>query len=207
MAPQGGVHVIARLNDNWLTLPLRDALASDPPGITGMSFRFTVVRESWETADGTPITDDRTLLRELENSWDPNVPDEDLPLRKLLELQIAELGPVCWPQYLQTSITVRQGTVDMNRLHEPEQRKLLARAVWTLDSDLPRGGRPLDAAAREVRAMLVQAAARAERLAAGDGDAVARGGRDIDVAAAELAAMRASIAARAARVAALPGVN
>lgn len=65
----------------------------------------------------------------------------------------------------------------------------------------------MDAAAREVRAMLVQAAARAERLAAGDGDAVARGGRDIDVAAAELAAMRASIAARAARVAALPGVN
>ena len=44
-----GAHVIARLHDNWLIQPLRDAIASE--SIDGMSFRFEVVR-----APANPLT-------------------------------------------------------------------------------------------------------------------------------------------------------
>jgi len=205
-APSGGVHLIGRLLDSWLISPVREAISVG--AIDSMSFRFEVLEEAWSYADGTPIKTDMALLRELEKSWDPSVRDDDLPIRTLLKVLVAEVSPVLFPAYESTSVTVRQGIIDMDRLNDPEQRKLLARACWTLDRDL-RGVREIDAASRQVRAMLVQAAARAERQAADSaaGGVPVRGHRDIDIAAAKLAAMRASIAARAARVAALPGVN
>jgi uncharacterized protein len=164
LAPDGGAHVVGRIYDNWLMQPVRDAIASDPPGISGMSFRFEVMREAWTLADGTPIKDDQALMVELEHTWDGTVPDEDLPIRTLKELKIAEIGPVMWPAYEATSVTVRKGFIDLGRLGEPEQRKLLARAVFTTDTTA-RGSREIDVGLRAIRAMLLDVAARRARVA------------------------------------------
>lgn len=131
-APDGGAHVVARLFDNWLMQPVRDAIAGG--AVSGMSFRFSVVREVWERADGTPIRDDRQLADELERSWREDLPDEELPVRTLKELKVPEVGPVTWPAYADTSVSVRSQVIDLGRLHEPEQRKLLARAVFLADA-------------------------------------------------------------------------
>jgi HK97 family phage prohead protease len=76
-----GVYVKARLHDNWLTQPVRDAIASG--AIDGMSFRFSVVRDSWTERSG------------------------DVPLREVVELKSPELGPVVFPAYQATSVGVR----------------------------------------------------------------------------------------------------
>lgn len=130
LAPDGGAHVVARLFDNWLVQPVREAIAGG--AVNGMSFRFSVVRESWETASGTPIRDDAQLLDELRRTAD--APDEELPVRTLKELKVPEIGPVTWPAYADTSVAVRSQVIDLGRLHEPEQRKLLATAVFLADA-------------------------------------------------------------------------
>lgn len=134
LAPDGGAHVVGRIYDNWLMQPVRDAIASDPPGINGMSFRFEVVRESWTYADGKPIKDDEALMVELRRTWDGSVPDDELPIRTLKELRVPEIGPVMWPAYEATSVGVRNNIIDLARLDEPGQRKLLARAVFMADN-------------------------------------------------------------------------
>jgi phage head maturation protease len=133
LAPDGGAHIRGRIFDNWLMQPVRDAIASDPPAINGMSFRFSVVREAWTYADGTNIKDDEALMVELRRTWDGTVPDDDLPIRTLKELKVPEVGPVMWPAYEATSVSVRHRVIDLGRLAEPEQRNLLARAVLIAD--------------------------------------------------------------------------
>lgn len=133
LAPQGGAHVVARIFDNWLMQPVRDAIASDPPAINGMSFRFSVVREQWQTAAGKIIRDEDELVAELRKTWYDDVPDEELLVRTLKELKVPEIGPVVWPAYQETSVSVRS-VIDLGRLHEPEQRKLLAKAVFLADA-------------------------------------------------------------------------
>lgn len=145
LAPDGGAHVVARLFDNWLVDPVREAIAGG--AISGMSFRFSVVRESWETADGRAIRDDRQLLDELSRTMDS--PEDELPLRILKELKVPEIGPVTWPAYADTSVSVRSQVIDLGRLHEPEQRKLLARAVFLADA-ATRDDAPQQDAADEV---------------------------------------------------------
>ncbi|SRX93568.1 phage prohead protease HK97 family [Granulicella tundricola MP5ACTX9] [Mycobacterium shimoidei] len=132
LAPEGGAHIIGRIFDNWLMQPVRDAIAAG--AINGMSFRFSVVREVWETADGKPIRDDKTLMAELERTWYEDIPDDQLPVRTLKELKVPEMGPVVWPAYSETSVGVRSQVIDLSRLDDPEQRKLLARAVFLVDS-------------------------------------------------------------------------
>lgn len=131
LAPNGGAHVIARIFDNWLMAPVRDAIEAQ--AIDGMSFRFSVVRESWSYADGKPIRDERALLAELERAAYGDISDDDLPIRTLRELKVPEVGPVVWPAYSDTSVSVRS-VIDLGRLHEPEQRKLLATAVFLADA-------------------------------------------------------------------------
>lgn len=132
LAPNGGAHVIARVFDNWLMEPVRDAIEAQ--AINGMSFRFSVVREAWMYADGSPIKDDNALMAELMRTCCDDVPDEELPVRTLKELKVPELGPVTWPAYADTSVSVRSTVIDLGRLHEPGQRKLLARAVFLADA-------------------------------------------------------------------------
>ncbi len=133
LAPEGGAHVIARMHDNWLTQPVRDAIASE--SIDGMSFRFSVVREEWHEADGKRVTDEEKLRDLLRRTWMEDVPDEELLLRTLKELRVPELGPVVWPAYTETSVGVRSQSVviDLSRLGDPAERNKLAQAVLMAD--------------------------------------------------------------------------
>jgi HK97 family phage prohead protease len=78
-----GLFVSARLHDNWLVEPVRDAIRSG--AISGMSFRFSVVKEKW--ADPTDT--------------------KSLPVRTIQEVKLYELGPVVFPAYTGTSVGVR----------------------------------------------------------------------------------------------------
>lgn len=76
-----GLFVEARLADNWLVQPVRDAIANE--SIDGMSFRFSVVNEKWDKVDS------------------------DLPERTITEVRLMELGPVVFPAYATTDVGVR----------------------------------------------------------------------------------------------------
>lgn len=77
---RNGLFVKARLSDNWLIEPVRDAIRDG--GIKGMSFRFRVISDDWSTVDG-----------------------EDA--RTIKEVELLEAGPVVFPAYEQTSVAVR----------------------------------------------------------------------------------------------------
>lgn len=100
-----GLRVEATIFDNWLTHPLRDAVASD--AIDGMSIRFRPVR--------TEITapEDR----------DDGGYDE---LRTIVEAELIELGPVVFPVYSGTDVDLRSYHGDLTSQIERER---LARAL------------------------------------------------------------------------------
>ena len=103
-----GLRVRARLSDNWLVEPVRDAIRDG--AITGMSFRFRVVDDSWtRTRDG-------------------------LAERTIREVELFEVGPVVFPAYNQTTVGVRSAAV-MRSLQDPEIRAEIAR-MMTFGTDL-----------------------------------------------------------------------
>jgi len=125
-----GLHVVGRLTDNWLIQPVRDAIAAG--AIDGMSFRFTVVRETWQMPNGTKVSDPRQICTFI---WEP--PEDGLLLRTVQEVKLSEVGPVVWPAYEGTSVGVRSGeptVIDLARLHEPATKRLLAHAVLMVDA-------------------------------------------------------------------------
>lgn len=79
-----GLWIEARLIDNWLIQPVRDAVAAE--AIDGMSFRFTVDGDDGET-------------------WIDR--QGDVPLRTLNSVSVPELGPVVFPAYEPTTASVR----------------------------------------------------------------------------------------------------
>lgn len=78
---RNGLFVKAKLSDNWLIEPVRDAIRDG--GINGMSFRFRVVADKW--------------------GKDP----EGNETRTINEVELLELGPVVFPAYPTTSVAVR----------------------------------------------------------------------------------------------------
>lgn len=127
LAPEGGAHVVARMSPLPLFEPLRWAIAEG--AVDGMSFRFSVLREAWHRHDGEPLPD-REILRELERRYDG--PEDELPMRSLKEVRVMELGPVVWPAYKETSVTMRSHptVIDLGALRDnPEHRTLLFRAL------------------------------------------------------------------------------
>lgn len=78
-----GLYIEARLSDNWLIQPVRDAVRDR--AVKGMSFRFSV-----------PEGGDSEQQRA-----------GDVPLRTINRLTVAELGPVVFPAYAPTTATVR----------------------------------------------------------------------------------------------------
>ncbi len=114
-----GVYIKARLFDNDLVRPVRDAIAGG--AVSGMSFRFEPIREKWSA-------DKRT--------------------RTLMEVRVPELGPVVMPAYTDTSVAVRARAEDfVSALRsDPELRAaigaalLLADQSETLDEDAAREG-------------------------------------------------------------------
>jgi HK97 family phage prohead protease len=77
---RNGLFVRAKLSDNWLIDPVRDAIRDG--GITGMSFRFRVIDDEWAS-------------------------DDQGETRTVKEVELLELGPVVFPAYQQTSVAVR----------------------------------------------------------------------------------------------------
>jgi phage head maturation protease len=133
LAPDWGAHIVGRISDNWMMWPIRDAIAEG--NINGMSFRFSVVREEWRYPDGKLIKDDEELFAELMKSWNPDYPESDLLTRSLRELKVPEMGPVAWPAYEATSVGVRSKvTIDLGKLGDPEQKKILARVIYAADA-------------------------------------------------------------------------
>lgn len=94
-----GLYVEARLTDNWLMQPVRDAIAEG--SVNGMSFRFEVVREEWRDVNGKLVKPEEVL----DLLW---MPGDRGPLRReLIEVRMRELGPVVFPAYSGTSVSVR----------------------------------------------------------------------------------------------------
>lgn len=83
-----GLRVQARLAENWLVEPFRESIASG--AVSGMSFRFAV----------PPGGDDVTPASGREDGG-------DVPLRTIRRADLYEVGPVVWPAYEQTSVSVR----------------------------------------------------------------------------------------------------
>lgn len=94
-----GVFVNNRITQNWLMQPIRDAIAEG--SITGMSFRFEVVREQWTDAQGKTVRPEEVA----ELLWNPG--DRGPLHRELIEVKCRELGPVVFPAYIGTSVSVR----------------------------------------------------------------------------------------------------
>lgn len=96
-----GLHVRARLSDNWLVEPVRDAIRDG--AITGMSFRFRVISDKWSG------------------------PKND-QLRTITEVALYEVGPVVFPAYEATSVGVRSRAA-LDALQDPEVRAEIARIL------------------------------------------------------------------------------
>ena len=101
-----GLKVKARLSDNWLVEPVRDAIRDG--AINGMSFRFSVPANG----DTVKRANDGVLERTIN------------------EIALYEVGPVVFPAYEQTSVGVRSRQA-LDALQDPEVRSELARILAT----------------------------------------------------------------------------
>lgn len=105
-----GLRVRARLSDNWLVEPVRDAIKDG--AITGMSFRFSVPQNGDTVVRGKDGVLERTIN----------------------EVALYEVGPVVFPAYEATSVGVRSREA-LEALQDPEVRSELAR-ILALGTDL-----------------------------------------------------------------------
>ncbi len=79
-ADKRGLYTEATVLRSWLTEPLVEAVRQGTIG--GWSFRFDVVEDKWDFSS-------------------------DIPMRTLLDVEIYELGPVVFPAYEATDISLR----------------------------------------------------------------------------------------------------
>lgn len=117
---ESGLFVRARLSDNWLVQPVRDAIANG--SISGMSFRFSIP--------------------EGKDKW-----NREQTERTIHEVKLYELGPVVFPAYESTSVGVRSKKIAA-LLKDEDTRDALAAALtfggdgpWV---DLPEGATQID---------------------------------------------------------------
>jgi len=120
-----GLWIEARLTDNWLISPVRDAVANG--ALDGMSFRFTV-------NDGGEMWMDRS---------------GDVPLRSLTSLSVPELGPVVFPAYEPTTASVRSVLDQLPVIGRPPAG---ARAASGREGDAPERAEPNPSLAYRFRA-------------------------------------------------------
>ena len=85
-----GLRVSARLADNWLVEPVRDAIANG--SVSGMSIMFEPMKESRDESG-------------------------DVPIVTRSEVKLLELGPVVFPAYDSTEVGVRS-LADLNDLRK-----------------------------------------------------------------------------------------
>ncbi|CAL9302796.1 MULTISPECIES: HK97 family phage prohead protease [Streptomyces] len=116
-----GLYIEGRISDNWLMQPIRDAIAEQT--VNGMSFRFEVVREEWRDADGKKLRPEEVP----ELLW---MPGDRGPLqRELIEVRMRELGPVVFPAYAGTSVSVRARDVADVLVHDEDSARRLRAAL------------------------------------------------------------------------------
>jgi HK97 family phage prohead protease len=96
-----GLYVEASLFDNWAVQPIRDAIAGG--AISGMSFRFQVPEggDTWVQGEG------------------------GIPLRTITNANVPELGPVVFPAYKDTEVSVRSREI-FESLRDEDTRRGLA---------------------------------------------------------------------------------
>lgn len=128
-----GLYVEGRITDNWLMQPIRDAIAEQT--VNGMSFRFEVVREEWRDVNGKLVKPEEVY----DLLW---MPGDRGPLqRELIELKCRELGPVVFPAYVGTSVSVRARDVADGLVHDGEFtrriRASLARSAAAVAPQVP----------------------------------------------------------------------
>lgn len=108
-----GLFVQARLSDNWMTQPVRDAIRDG--AITGMSVRMIVPKDK--------------------QTWDHSeVRNGGIPRRSIKELMALDLGPVVFPAYLNTTASIRSREL-LTGLEDPEIRAELARLLLATSED------------------------------------------------------------------------
>lgn len=123
-----GLFVSARLGRHILIDLIREAISTG--AIDGMSFRFSVVRDEWHDAEGKTVKPDDVDEALYTGS-------RGVLLRTLKEVKIAEVGPVVWPAYSDTTAGVRSAgivEIDGARLQDPEQRKRLGELLLRADA-------------------------------------------------------------------------
>lgn len=97
-----GLFVRARVFDNPVVEPIRQAIEAG--AISGMSFKFRVVRDEWRDNAGKLVKGDEILRLLYE-------PGDRGPLQRTIkEVQLSEAGPVVFPAYAGTSVGVRDMT-------------------------------------------------------------------------------------------------
>lgn len=121
-----GLYVEARMFPNDLVEPIRQAIAAG--AVSGMSFTFQVVRDSWYDNQGTEVRGDE-IYRLLYDAGDRG------PLKRVVrEVKLMEAGPVCYPAYAGTEVAVRQlseMTDEDREAMAAEYRKTMAEGVDT----------------------------------------------------------------------------
>jgi HK97 family phage prohead protease len=136
-----GLKVRAKLFDH--AEPIREAIASG--AVSGMSFRFQVVRDQWADKDGNVIKD-RAELSELLYSKEAQKKRGPLQ-RTIKEVKLMEAGPVVFPAYPQTSVGVRSN--DENLTDEQRQALVEENLRTSHDPDLEESVGP-DAVSDEI---------------------------------------------------------
>lgn len=125
-----------RMSSNWLTQPFAEAVRDGL--VDGMSFRFSVVKERWYDAQDKQIRDEGELFDLLFfGAGDRG------PLRRdLVEVNVAEAGPVVWPAYKDTNVGARSSdgarmVIDLAALGRGDRREA-GYLVAALDAELAR---------------------------------------------------------------------
>lgn len=124
-----GLRVQARLFDH--AEPIREAIASG--AVSGMSFRFKVVRDEWADNKGNIIKDRNELVDLLYGGDKKRGPLQ----RTIKEVKLMEAGPVVFPAYPQTSVGVRSMTDDQRR-EAIEELARAGEAPEVTDEDIER---------------------------------------------------------------------
>lgn len=115
-----GLKVSARLFDNPVVDPIRQAIEGG--AISGMSFRFQVVRDEWKDSQGERVRADELagLLYDAGKRG---------PLkRNIKEVRLHEAGPVVFPAYAGTSVGVRS-------ISDEERESLVADYARSMQAD------------------------------------------------------------------------
>ncbi|MFB6512110.1 HK97 family phage prohead protease [Streptomyces virginiae] len=116
-----GLYVEGRISDNWLMQPIRDAIAEET--VNGMSFRFEVIREEWRDAAGKLVPPE--LVGEL--LW---MPGDRGPLqREIIEVKCRELGPVVFPAYAGTEVSVRARGMADELVHDGQATRQIRQSL------------------------------------------------------------------------------